>query len=356
MLFLEAPAGVGFSFSDSRNYKIDDDQTSLDNLLALKSFFEKFPQYRTNEFYLTGESYAGVYIPTLSVRLLSEPNINYQGFAIGNGYLDQEKLGNSKVYFAYYHGLIDRAEWSTLTKPCCDNSIKNEDHCEFVNNPNPVCNKLVANFTDRIGAIGLNPYNIYDRCETDDQLRGAAEPVRKAKDSHARSKVGWKLLLTSMKSEKSENSVVLPCVSNSDLEAYLNDGVVRKALNIPTFLPHWQDCNSEILNTYINIYKSLKKQVLQTLNAGKRGIIYNGDIDMVCDFLGDQWFVEDLGLSPISDYTAWHVNNQTAGFVRHFTKNLALVTVRGAGHMVPTDQPDAALKMFKLFLGGHKIE
>lgn len=326
----------------------------MDNLLALKSFFYKYPQFRSNKFYLTGESYAGVYIPTLSVRLLSDASINYQGFAIGNGYLDQEKLGNSKIYFAYYHGLLDQSEWAKLTRPCCDNHLQTENHCEFVNNPNPVCNRLVSNLTDRIASIGLNPYNIYDTCDTDDTLSTSARK-KVVRNSASKTRAGWKLLLTSMKSQTNEDQAVLPCVSNSELVDYLNDGVVRKALNIPTFVPKWLDCNPDILNTYQNTYKTLKKQVLQTLNAGKQGLIYNGDIDMVCDFLGDQWFVEDLGLRAITDYLPWHVNNQTAGFFRHFDKNLTLLTVRGAGHMVPTDRPEAALKMLEVFLKGHKL-
>ena len=45
-------------------------QVSLNNYNALVDFFKKFPEYQINEFFITGESYAGVYNPTLSVRIL----------------------------------------------------------------------------------------------------------------------------------------------------------------------------------------------------------------------------------------------------------------------------------------------
>lgn len=72
VIFMESPAGVGFSYAVDGDVRADDDTTAVQNHLALKSFFRKFPQYKNNALYLSGESYAGVYLPTLAVLVDKE--------------------------------------------------------------------------------------------------------------------------------------------------------------------------------------------------------------------------------------------------------------------------------------------
>ena len=59
VLYIEAPVGVGFSYSDSKNYKCDDDRTATENRAAVEKFFSLYPEYKSNKFFITGESYAG---------------------------------------------------------------------------------------------------------------------------------------------------------------------------------------------------------------------------------------------------------------------------------------------------------
>ena len=87
VLYLESPVGVGYSYyNKNKTFNNTDDTTAQINYLALEDFFKKFPQFSKNPFYITGESYAGVYIPMLAVEMFSRNStINFKGVAIGNG-------------------------------------------------------------------------------------------------------------------------------------------------------------------------------------------------------------------------------------------------------------------------------
>lgn len=91
MLYIEAPVGVGFSYSTSGDYACDDDRTAAENMQAVNAFFGLFPEYRQNPFFITGESYAGVYVPTLAEAILqgqldgTYTGAQLSGIAAGNG-------------------------------------------------------------------------------------------------------------------------------------------------------------------------------------------------------------------------------------------------------------------------------
>ena len=59
VLYIEAPVGVGFSYSDTQSYHMDDDSTAEQNRAALESFYGMFPEFKENKLFITGESYAG---------------------------------------------------------------------------------------------------------------------------------------------------------------------------------------------------------------------------------------------------------------------------------------------------------
>lgn len=68
MLYIESPAGVGFSYCEGVKEcnHWDDDIVAADNLAAVLAFFDKFPEFKANELYISGESYAGMYVPYLT--------------------------------------------------------------------------------------------------------------------------------------------------------------------------------------------------------------------------------------------------------------------------------------------------
>lgn len=355
MLYLESPAGVGFSYSDDNKYTTNDTEVSMNNYLALKEFFRLFPEYSKNEFFLTGESYAGIYIPTLAERVMEDDSINLQGIAVGNGLSSYEMNDNSLAYFAYYHGLLGTRLWVDLQAYCCKGG-----KCDFYNNHNPNCSKNVAEMQYIVYSSGLNMYNLYAPCPGGIGQRVSIDNghlvIRDLGNSFINHK--W----TQLWSKKVKSVAPLykrvrldpPCTNSTPSNLYLNNPFVKAALHISPNALDWQICSAEVNLNYNRLYMDVRKQYLKLLGAMKyRVLVYNGDVDMACNFLGDEWFVESLQQEVQVKRRPWTYNTgesqQVGGFVKEFS-NLAFLTVKGSGHMVPSDKPIAAFSMFTRFL------
>jgi carboxypeptidase C (cathepsin A) len=67
MLWIESPAGVGWSTATGADdMKQNDLLQSQDALAALKDWYVQYPEYLSNELFISGESYAGIYVPFLA--------------------------------------------------------------------------------------------------------------------------------------------------------------------------------------------------------------------------------------------------------------------------------------------------
>lgn len=92
VLFLESPAGVGFSYSNtSSDYEnVGDKRTAEDSYAFLVNWLERFPQYKNSDFFITGESYAGHYVPQLAYTIIvqnkftNQTKINLKGIAVSS--------------------------------------------------------------------------------------------------------------------------------------------------------------------------------------------------------------------------------------------------------------------------------
>jgi len=55
LLFIDSPAGVGYSINNDPSYQYNDANTAKDSIIALKYFFSnKFSNYSKNVFYIAG--------------------------------------------------------------------------------------------------------------------------------------------------------------------------------------------------------------------------------------------------------------------------------------------------------------
>lgn len=348
VIFLEAPAGVGYSYDTSENYTTNDDQTADDNYLAIQDFFAKFPSLKSNDFYIAGESYGGIYVPMLTQRVLKDPRgIRLKGYAVGNGALDFTLLGNALVFFGYYHGLFGLSLWTKLTTHCCNGSVSQQS-CDFVNRQTAECEEAVQQVMVIITDENLNIYNLYDRCEEDKPTLGDPSETRPRQSN--RYQHAQRLMARSLNMEHHEGlGITPPCIDSANVKLYLTREDVKVALHVENSTVEWDDC-SNVLH-YHRQYNTMKPVVQELVDSGSlKTLIYNGDVDMACNFLGDEWFVNTLGYSPKSTYKIWKIGKQVAGFFQTYEKNITFVTVKGSGHMVPEDKPRQALKMITNFI------
>jgi len=74
----------------------------------------KYPQFKQNNnpFYLSGESYAGMYIPRLAHWLIANnSDINLQGILVGNGVANMSILSYNENLMLYQHQFIPDDVW-----------------------------------------------------------------------------------------------------------------------------------------------------------------------------------------------------------------------------------------------------
>lgn len=140
LLFIESPPGVGFSVNKDKSYVYNESRTASDNVLAIKAWFERFDNFKNNNFWITGESYCGMYIPYFASALIDAninmelgAKINFKGVMIGNGVMITNKHwrreARNKFYSKHYF-------YGTQTEEL----IKN---CEYKDSDdfNPTCIK-----------------------------------------------------------------------------------------------------------------------------------------------------------------------------------------------------------------------
>ncbi|WKY14623.1 hypothetical protein Q1695_000282 [Nippostrongylus brasiliensis] len=380
VLFLESPRNVGFSTQNKSidtGSTYDDEKTAKDNMLALMDFLTVYPEYINRPFYVTGESYGGVYVPTLTALLIENiqanklPGLNLVGMAVGNGELSAIQQLNSIIHMAYFHGLYGKTEWDSLQK-CCPQTGSSTwfEYCDFsqfitfdtAGNAVPKissgdCGTLVAQMGQMNIWTSLNDvYNIYQDCyqQTSATFGSLVYPRSQHQSAELFVDQGAKV-----SSYSTDNQGGFTCYAADAAASYLNQQDVRDALHIASNAGNWSSCNDDINNNYIQQHNDTGRVFDQILRSGYplRMLIYNGDVDQACNFLGDQWFIEALakkwGMTVSNDFKSWWYRTQIAGYVKQFTygpASIDLLTVKGAGHLVPADRPGPALQMFMNFL------
>lgn len=102
IVFVDQPSGTGYSMGKPA----DTIETVVSNFSTfLMKFKQDFPEYEDADIYLTGESFAGIYIPYFTQEILRNDGM-IKGIIIGNGWIAPEFQYYSIVKFAKQKQLV----------------------------------------------------------------------------------------------------------------------------------------------------------------------------------------------------------------------------------------------------------
>lgn len=329
VLYVDQPIGTGFSIAQEE--KLAKDGADVKKLFY--EFFTKwlelddFKKYQKRPLYITGESYAGHYIPQIANYFLRQKNekINLQGIAIGNTRTDRWKESMKYLDFIYYaqeHTKFDDNIYNTVKdKIALYKSLQSQT---FTKNPMLTKNKqsvffelksLVQSNYNKVtrNKFGFNPYDVRKAC-------------LKSGDCN---------------------------LTHQTLGTFYNKPAVKKALGVPDD-KKWIQCNSSVgapIRAGPDYYSNVSKEYQLILNSGLKTLIYNGTEDSVCDFMGAEstmshfpWYgngafnkIKEFKKGPFGDYKEY--------------QNLKYIRIGEAGHFVPLAQPKIARDMIYDFLG-----
>eukprot|EP00040_Diaphanoeca_grandis_P039304 m.258713 g.258713 ORF g.258713 m.258713 type:complete len:511 (-) comp36943_c0_seq1:277-1809(-) len=380
-LFVEHPAPTGFSYCDGDCYWNDTSQAEVNYEFYVK-FFESYPEYADKEFYFTGESYAGVLVPSVALQILKHRTPenrkknpwNLQGFALGNDCPGNRVftctpysgwLGTKVALdFRFGHGMISESLYAEITEACkswwkggkpypdpdgpsMEGPPEGSECRKLLEDPVRPCMSKAGDTYDMGGG-----YFLYDTC-TADLL--ALDNTTNLPKHHEDLQFG-----ASAESVPTypNDSGEYACGQEKATMIWLNLPEVQKALHVK-LVNKTQFSFSTGLHYEFTTY-SLLDEYKNDLIPNFRIMQYSGDADPCVPYVGTQRWIESLDLKVESPWQPWtapgpHDNNMVAGYNTVFENNFTFVTIRDAGHMAPRYKPTQALYMFKKFLKNERL-
>jgi len=313
---------TGYSYTDNlKNMPPTVHQVAAEFVKFLDNFYAVFPWTRTLDLYAAGESYAGVWLPWIARYILDANDGNgayhnhpakhkfpLKAIAIGNGVINPLLMYQSNAEYGRIHKMYEvGSKWEQqvieMTKKCERRFMMEGEHYAY-----PEC--------DEIEDILVRPPS---ENATTKGMCYVANDIRKL--------------------EKCKNADVYP-PEMTHAEDYLNDKKVMKALNVLD-APHkaWKWCRGHAFDQLTEDPSAPSYRQFAWLTSRINILMYNGDRDMQCNYIGYEWTAGNL---------TW---NRQTGWTKSATRQDYMVTGTkvAAGYMQGRDN----LTYIRVFDGGH---
>lgn len=343
--YWDQPVGTGYSHFDLEKYGNDGyvenyEELAKDFVRGTFAFFEKHPKFRKNPFYVTGESFGGVYIPFIVKALYDAHSqldyddgskFNLKGALIGNPGVFSYRQYHSQIEFFLTHGLIDDNQAHIAQKmfDTCDLLTKEGKPGEGFD----MCEKM-SNYLLKCAG---NPF-IYDITKWKDLFTEEYSPaLARYLDQNPQVKHALNVP-KGLKWNNGDGTAAPNPVVNKLHDKLMGDMgptikyILSKGLRFGTFV----GVNDGSACNIIGVYNEIRRLNHKGFNDAKRHL----------------WTSETSKSNSDGSNTGGEMDKY--GYYS-YANGLTFVWVANSGHLVPTDQPKASYSLLSDFLD-HSFE
>ncbi|KIM53428.1 hypothetical protein SCLCIDRAFT_1222826 [Scleroderma citrinum Foug A] len=410
-VWIDQPVGTGFSTCDSEGYVFDEDQMAGDFMGFLENFVKVFPQLAKRPLYLTGESYAGTYIPYITKAYfeMDNPPVKLAKIAIGDGTIGSGETFNLLPVVSVletYPQIIgydtDVLNYFKKQTALCGYDLTLEypqnghfPTLTYTGGANPISMAPTGRYKSHLTKQGLM---------LDAQNRFAARlakrDVRLSKRERLRAQDVWKRNIAGRGNgtinpwygcdvydemldyavnftfpwslSKSDGGMFddynIPDALNPEApmnaSIFLNDPRTRAAIHAPTSKDWVESINYPFGNNYTDGDPSVEPMAFLTdlaTNATEQGlsiVIYSGNDDSLIPHLGSQVVIQNTTFGGIQGFTRkpqtpWYNDaGEFAGIV-HQERGWTYVLIDHAGHLAGYTNPVSTSSFIREFVFGN---
>jgi len=303
LLYIDQPLGTGYSnCSDTSLIPEDQKGVSKHLMIFLEKFFEKYPLLENKDFYVTGHSYGGHYVPYFTHDLLKRQSktekrlpLNLKGVAIGNGFFKGSTQSLAYAKFNLDNNLYDRP---------------------FSYIASSIVYRLVDIFA-KFGAL---------------------------RQAYFFFQLGRKISNGFESRFNIYNREMAKGYDGTKLMQYANSDEGRGKMGVGDRL--WIPCSPKVMERMIDkdFYADMTYYLQEVIKSGLKVVLYSGVLDWICCTEGVIMYLEEISWEGKEKFFAqeWKnftVNETVAGEYKEVDK-FTFYKVYNAGHMTTIEKPE----------------